>query len=232
MDVLTTTKGQTGLPRYFSAVHEVASRMAAGRLDFCLPDGRRFRIEGKLPGPAAEIDVHNPDVFARLIREGDLGFCDAYLDGWWSTPDLQALLSHRPPSADTHFYACGPAVMLDTFEKVCAELGHSQAHIERFAPVAVQAAADARQSYTVELRRSGKSFEVTPDTTLHKMLQACKADVPFSCEEGVCGSCETRVIEGEVDHRDSVLTAAERASNKVMMVCVSGCKSERLVLDL
>ena len=92
MDVLTTTKGQTGLPRYFSAVHEVASRMAAGRLDFCLPDGRRFRIEGKLPGPAAEIDVHNPDVFSRLIREGDLGFCDAYLDGWWSTPDLQALM--------------------------------------------------------------------------------------------------------------------------------------------
>ncbi len=147
-------------------------------------------------------------------------------------PDLRSLLARRAPSADTHFYACGPSVMLDTFEKVCAELGHTQAHIERFAAVAVQASADARQSYTVELRRSGKTFEVTPDTSLHKMLQACKADVPFSCEEGVCGSCETRVIEGEVDHRDSVLTAAERASNKVMMVCVSGCKSGRLVLDL
>lgn len=147
-------------------------------------------------------------------------------------PDLRALLARRAPSADTHFYACGPSVMLDTFEKVCAELGHTQAHIERFAAVQVQAAADARASYTVELRRSGKTFEVTPDTSLHKMLQACKADVPFSCEEGVCGSCETRVLEGEIDHRDSVLTAAERASNKVMMVCVSGCKSERLVLDL
>lgn len=147
-------------------------------------------------------------------------------------PDLRALLARRAPAADTHHYACGPAVMLDTFEQICAELGHTQAHIERFAAVQVQAAADARSSYTVELRRSGKTFEVNADTTLHKMLQACKADVPFSCEEGVCGSCETRVLEGEVDHRDSVLTAAERANNKVMMVCVSGCKSEHLVLDL
>jgi cyclopropane-fatty-acyl-phospholipid synthase len=92
MDVLTTTKGQTGLPRYFSAAYDVASRLKAGRMDFVLPDGRRFRIEGGKPGPAAELTILNDDVFARLIREGDLGFCDAYLDGWWSTPDLQALM--------------------------------------------------------------------------------------------------------------------------------------------
>lgn len=92
MDVLTTTKGQSGLPRYFSAVLDVAKRLERGRLDFVLPDGRRFRIEGKAPGPVAELDIHNPDCFARLIREGDLGFCDAYLEGWWSTPDLQAFM--------------------------------------------------------------------------------------------------------------------------------------------
>jgi cyclopropane-fatty-acyl-phospholipid synthase len=92
MDVLTTTKGQSGLPRYFSAALEVAKRLERGRLDFVLPDGRRFRVEGREPGPVAEIDIHNPDCFARLIREGDLGFCDAYLEGWWSTPDLQAFM--------------------------------------------------------------------------------------------------------------------------------------------
>ena len=92
MDVLTTTKGQANLPRYFSAALEVLKGLGAGRIDFVLPDGRRFRAEGGKPGPAAEIVVHNPDTFARLLREGDLGFCDAYLDGWWSTPDLQALL--------------------------------------------------------------------------------------------------------------------------------------------
>ncbi|GAB3186275.1 PDR/VanB family oxidoreductase [Hydrogenophaga aquatica] len=147
-------------------------------------------------------------------------------------PDLKALLSRHAPSPSAHYYACGPAVMLDAFEKFCAELGHTNAHIERFSAVEVKAAADAKASYTVELRRCGKTFEVSPEKSLHQWLLDVRADVPFSCEEGVCGSCETRVIEGEVDHRDSVLTAAEKASNKVMMVCVSGCKSPKLVLDL
>ena len=92
MTVLTTTKGQTGLPRYFAAVFEIARGLNRGRLDFVLPDGRRFRAEGKATGPAAEIVAHSPDVFARLIREGDLGFSEAYVDGEWSTPDLQGFL--------------------------------------------------------------------------------------------------------------------------------------------
>jgi cyclopropane-fatty-acyl-phospholipid synthase len=92
MTVLTTTKGQTGLPRYFTACLETAQKLQTGRLDFILPDGRRFRAEGVRPGPVAEIQIHNPDTFARLIREGDLGFSDAYLEGWWSTPDLQAFM--------------------------------------------------------------------------------------------------------------------------------------------
>ncbi|MFZ5963933.1 class I SAM-dependent methyltransferase [Thalassococcus sp. BH17M4-6] len=90
--VLTDASGQTGLPRYFARVFEMAKGMNKGRLDFTLPDGRRFRAEGRNPGPVAELDIHNPDIFARLIREGDLGFCDAYLDGWWSTPDLMAFM--------------------------------------------------------------------------------------------------------------------------------------------
>ncbi len=92
MDVLTSTAGQGGLPRYFASAFEVARRLGRGRLDFILPDGRRFRVEGKVAGPVAELSVHNTDTFARLVREGDLGFCDAYLDGWWSTPDLQTLM--------------------------------------------------------------------------------------------------------------------------------------------
>ncbi|MBL9061229.1 cyclopropane-fatty-acyl-phospholipid synthase family protein [Tabrizicola sp.] len=92
MDVLTTVKGQAGLPRWFATVFEIAGRLGEGRLDFVMPDGRRFRAEGKAPGVAAEIEVRHDDLFARLVREGDLGFCDAYLDGWWTTPDLQAFL--------------------------------------------------------------------------------------------------------------------------------------------
>jgi len=66
--------------------------MGHGRLDFVLADGRVFRAEGREPGPVAELHLHNDEIFARLIREGDLGFCEAYLDQWWSTPDLMAFL--------------------------------------------------------------------------------------------------------------------------------------------
>lgn len=92
MTIKTTTKGEPNLPRYFEAVFAKSVDMKNGRLDMVLPDGRIFRAEGAGQGPVAEIHIHNVDVFARLIREGDLGFCEAYLDGWWSTPDLQAFL--------------------------------------------------------------------------------------------------------------------------------------------
>ncbi|NIY78588.1 class I SAM-dependent methyltransferase [Celeribacter sp. HF31] len=91
-EVLTSTEGQDDLPRYFSNVFAVAKDMARGQLDFALPDGRVFRANGKAPGPVARLDVQSDDVFARLIREGDLGFCEDYLDGGWSTPDLMAFM--------------------------------------------------------------------------------------------------------------------------------------------
>ena len=92
MSVKTTTVGETDLPRYFAQVFQTVSKLKNGRLEFHLPDGRVFRAEGSNPGPLGICEVHDPDVFARLIREGDLGFCDAYLEGGWSTPDLQALM--------------------------------------------------------------------------------------------------------------------------------------------
>ena len=92
MNPITTLDGQSDLPRYFAATFTLAQKLNKGRVDFVLPDGRRFRVEAPNPGPVAEITVHNPDTFARLIREGDLGMADAYLEGWWSTPDLQAFM--------------------------------------------------------------------------------------------------------------------------------------------
>jgi cyclopropane-fatty-acyl-phospholipid synthase len=92
MTIRTSAKGEIGLPRYFGAVMDTASKMQNGRLDMVLPDGRVFRAEGPGAGPVAVLHIHNPDIFARLIREGDLGFSEAYLDGWWSTPDLQAFM--------------------------------------------------------------------------------------------------------------------------------------------
>ena len=92
MSVLTSTDKQQNLPRYFARVFDLVGNLNSGMVDFVLPDGRRFRAEGSMPGPITEINIINPDVFVRLIREGELGFCDAYLDGWWTTTDLQAFM--------------------------------------------------------------------------------------------------------------------------------------------
>jgi cyclopropane-fatty-acyl-phospholipid synthase len=92
MVLLTSTDGQGNLPRYFAQVFRVTRTLKNGRLDFVLKDGRRFRATGAGAGPVAEIHVHDDDIFARLIREGDLGFCEAYLEGGWTTPDLQAFM--------------------------------------------------------------------------------------------------------------------------------------------
>jgi len=147
-------------------------------------------------------------------------------------PDLKALLAARPPSARLHLYACGPTPMLDAFEKFSAQLGHENAHIERFAAVEHKPAQDARTTFTVELVRSRKSITVAPEKSILDALLEAGIEVDHSCCEGVCGSCETRVLAGEPDHRDSILSAKERAGNQVMMLCVSGCKSPSLALDL
>jgi cyclopropane-fatty-acyl-phospholipid synthase len=118
MTILTSTKGQTGLPRYFATAYEVAKGLQHGQLDFVLPDGRRFRAEGARPGPAAELTIHNPDTFARLIREGDLGFCDAYLDGWWSTPDLMAFMDLIHEGNNDVYDGYPGMVLLRTYEKL------------------------------------------------------------------------------------------------------------------
>jgi tetrachlorobenzoquinone reductase len=139
----------------------------------------------------------------------------------------------RAFSSDDHFYCCGPAGMLDAFETACETLGFPNVHVERFrAAIATSEQPAADGQCVVELARSGRTLHVPKDKSLLQCLLAADVEVLYSCEEGVCGSCETRIVSGEVDHRDSVLSKAQKASNSVMMVCVSRCKSDRLVLDL
>ena len=90
--ILTSTDGQTNLPRYFAQSFGVAQKIKSGRLDVILPDGRQFSAQGSEAGPIAVLEVHNTDLFARLVREGYVSFSDAYVDGWWSTPDLQSFM--------------------------------------------------------------------------------------------------------------------------------------------
>jgi len=111
MDVLTTTDGQSGLPRYFAQVFKVARNLQRGQLEFHLADGRVFRATGRAPGPLATLTIHDPDVFARLLREGDLGFAEAYMEGGWSTPDLQGFMDLMVGGNEGVYYAF-PAMRL------------------------------------------------------------------------------------------------------------------------
>ncbi|SEQ19932.1 cyclopropane-fatty-acyl-phospholipid synthase [Loktanella sp. DSM 29012] len=115
--ILTTTEGQNDLPRYFSSVFNML-KLKRGRLDVILPDGRHFRTEGAAPGHVAEVTVHNADLFARTIREGDLGLCDAYLDGWWSTPDLQAFMDLVHDDAEEMYDGFPGQFIVRSFERL------------------------------------------------------------------------------------------------------------------
>lgn len=132
---------------------------------------------------------------------------------------------------NSHLYCCGPTPMLAAFESAAAASGFSpdQVHVEYFTP---KFAAAAEGGYTVQLERSKKELKVPEGKSILQVVREAGVDVPFSCEEGICGACETRVISGVPDHRDSILTESERKANATMMICCSGSKSPRLVLDL
>jgi vanillate O-demethylase ferredoxin subunit len=86
--------------------------------------------------------------------------------------------------------------------------------------------------FVVELARSGLKLAIGPGDTILDAVRAAGIDAPSSCEQGVCGACETRVLEGLPEHRDHILSPAERRENRTMMICCSGALSEKLVLDL
>ena len=121
--------------------------------------------------------------------------------------------------------------MIAAFEASCSALGLRNVHIERFAAKGVVEAAQTG-SYQVVLARDGRVLNVPPGSSLLDVLHEAGVDVDAGCHEGICGACETRVLEGVPDHRDSILSESERASGKTMLVCVSGCSGSRLVLDL
>ena len=228
---LTISEPRNNFPLHEEAVHSV---LIAGGIGITpiLSMAKRLQALNKSFEILALGRSRNAFAFADDIAELKCPVHWHFDDVSNGPPNLYELLHARPPKSNSHYYACGPATMLEAFETACQTLGYVNHHIERFAAVEVKAADDARQSFTVELRKSGKTFEVTHDTNLHQQLILLKINVPFSCEEGICGACETQVLEGTPDHRDMVLSSAEQASNRVMMVCVSGCKTERLVLNL
>ncbi|MBU2965818.1 PDR/VanB family oxidoreductase [Amphritea sp. 2_MG-2023] len=131
--------------------------------------------------------------------------------------------------SNTEVYCCGPQRMLAEIDIIAPQLG-SRLHVERFQ--GAESVATADQAFTVVLARSGSEIGVGVGESILEVLQAAGADVMYSCEQGICGACEVKVIEGEPVHCDSVRSAQEHQRRGTMMICCSSSVSNRLVLDI
>ncbi|GGL79128.1 ferredoxin [Streptomyces fumigatiscleroticus] len=140
--------------------------------------------------------------------------------------DLAAVLDGVPDG--TLVYCCGPGPLLDAVQERCPP---GILRVERFTPKE-RRHADGDGAFDVVLARSGRTVTVAPGVSVLDAVRAAGAEVLWSCTEGTCGTCETDVLQGTPDHRDSVLTDEERAAGETMLICVSRCRGKRLVLDL
>jgi len=134
-------------------------------------------------------------------------------------------------AAGAKVYACGPVPLLDALTTRATSWPKGALRLERFVP-REQPAPVRNSPFDIELARSGRTISVTPQQSVLDALRAAGVGVLSSCREGTCGTCETTVLAGEPDHRDSVLDDGERAAVDCMLVCVSRSCSDRLVLDL
>lgn len=154
----------------------------------------------------------------RVVVHHDLGCPENAFDLW---PVLET-----PTKA--HIYCCGPRPLMDAVKDMTGHWPSSQVHFEDFGSDLVRPR-DDDTSFTVTLAKSGKTLEVPVGVTIMEAMRAAGLHVPSSCESGTCGTCKTRVLDGEVDHRDLVLMPDERPRQAI--ICVSRAKFGSLVLD-
>ncbi|MBG6178424.1 vanillate O-demethylase ferredoxin subunit [Labrenzia sp. EL_208] len=143
--------------------------------------------------------------------------------------DLSELMQAQ--TAGSHVFICGPKGMIDAARTAAAAAGipGDAVHVELFSTPEVQTGDSA---FEIEVHDTGQVVSVAPDQTIIEALEEAGLDVMYDCQRGDCGICQTDVISGTPDHRDVVLSDAEKASGKVMQICVSRAKSARLVLDI
>ncbi len=144
--------------------------------------------------------------------------------------ELEELL--RAPKPDDHLYVCGPRHFMDSVINTASDMGwpEGNVHYEFFTGEVVRL--DSDETFNVQIASSGQSISVGPEQTVVEALAAVGIEIPTSCEQGICGTCLTRVLRGEPDHRDMFLTPEEQACNDKFLPCCSRSKSKILVLDL
>ena len=202
--------GGIGITPFLTHIQALARRDAPFELHYC------FRNR---TGAAAL------DVLPQLLGPDRLRL---YESAAGTMLDVAALIAAQP--ADAHVYVCGPQPLNDAVVAAARTAGWDagRIHFEQFRND-VDATGGA---FDVTLRKSGKTLHVGPDDTLLRVIEKAGVKVDCMCREGICGSCETVIVEGVADHRDNYLSDDEKAAQKTMMLCVSRCKGTHLVLDL
>ncbi|MFE4551305.1 PDR/VanB family oxidoreductase [Streptomyces sp. NPDC056785] len=185
-------------------------RAVQGRADWRLLYGGRSRASMPF---LAEIEGLDPARVTVVAEDVD------------GRPDLDALFTDLP--AGTAVHCCGPEGLMAAVRDRLPD--GATLHLERFAPHA-PGAGDGDRAFAVELRRSARTLTVPAGSTLLAAVRAELPGTPYSCEQGFCGTCQQRVLEGEIDHRDELLTDTERGDS--MLICVSRARGDRLVLDM
>ncbi len=200
--------GGIGITPILSMVRALSARRARWTLHYAV---RERALAAYLPElqalPGGELHLHDDRVAGGVI-------------------DIASRVQAAPDGA--HLYCCGPTPMIDAFTAATAGLPPERVHVEHFTNT-FEAGATA---FTVVLKRKGVELQIPAGRTILSVLMENGIRVAHSCQEGVCGSCETRLLEGIPDHKDKVLSDRERASGKLIMICCSGAKSDRLVLDI
>jgi phthalate 4,5-dioxygenase reductase subunit len=184
-----------------------------------MAEGGRFRLYYCTRTAAATAfcdELSAPDLRGKVKIHHDDGDLAKALDVW---PIVE-----KPQG---HLYCCGPRGLMQTVRDMTGHWSPSAVHFEAFTDPAEAKPDD--KPFTVRLARTGETIEVPVGITILEALRDHGLDVPSSCESGTCGTCRTRLVSGEADHRDLVLADGERAGN--IMVCVSRARSDELVID-
>jgi vanillate O-demethylase ferredoxin subunit len=206
--------GGIGVTPILAFTKELQRRQADFELHYCA------RSAGKLAFR---------DELASAAENGRAFF---YLDEGGPRLDIAAVLAAHPPTSP--IYVCGPAGFIEYVLGAARAAGWPEALLRReyFAAPPAPAVAGGEQAFVVELASSGKRVQVPPGRSIVQVLAEQGVDIPVSCEQGVCGTCLTRVLAGEPDHRDMYLTDEEHAANDQMTPCCSRARTACLVLDL
>ncbi len=207
--------GGIGVTPFVSMIERLNASGAAWRLHYCVRTRSRAALLEELGGLGAAANGELVTYFDEEPAGGALS--------------VSQVLSSLP--ADAHVYCCGPGGMLDAFRTNAKALGiaDQRVHFEYFnADVALA----VEGGFSLKLLKSGLDLLVPKGKTILDVVTEAGIDVPYSCQEGVCGACETKVVQGRPDHRDMILSDVEREESKTMMICCSGSKTPELVLDL